>query len=128
MNILDENIDLIRRQQLLRWKIHLKQIGIEIGHAGMKDRDEIIPLLHSLRRPTLLTRDDDFYHPQLRHPGYCLAYFDVALAETARYIRRFLRHPAFRTQAQRMGKVARVHESGITFWLVGADESGKLDW
>ncbi|MGH9839332.1 MAG: hypothetical protein ACREEM_11175 [Blastocatellia bacterium] len=128
MNILDENIDLIRRQQLLRWKIHVRQIGIELGYAGMKDRNEIIPLLHTLRRPTLLTRDDDFYHPQLRHPGYCLAYFDVTLAEAARYIRRFLRHPAFRTQAQRMGKVARVHQSGITFWQVGADESSKLDW
>jgi len=41
----------------------MKQIGIEIGHAGMKDRNEIIPLLHSLRRPTFLSRDDDFYHP-----------------------------------------------------------------
>lgn len=128
MNILDENIDLIRRQQMLRWKVHARQIGIEIGHAGMKDRNEIIPLLHSLRYPTLLTRDDDFYDPELRHAGYCLAYFDVALAETAHYIRRFLRHPSLRTRAQRMGKVARVHAGGITFWQVGSDESSKLDW
>lgn len=128
MIILDENIDLIRRRELLRWKIHVRQIGLEVGQAGMKDRNDIIPLLHSLRHPTLLTRDADFYHPQLRHPGYCLACFDVALAETAHYIRRFLRHPAFRTQAQRMGKVARVHASGITCWQVGADESSKLDW
>ena len=60
MNILDENIDFFTRQQLAQWKFHFRQIGLEIGHSGMKDFDEIIPLLHSLRRPTLLTRDDDF--------------------------------------------------------------------
>ena len=85
MIILDENIDLICRRQLLGWKIHVRQIGLEVGHVGMKDRNDIIPLLHSLRHPTLLTRDVDFYHPRLRHPGYCLAYFDVALAQTAYY-------------------------------------------
>lgn len=94
----------------------------------MKDFDEIIPLLHSLRRPTLLTRDDDFYHPQLRHANYCLAYFDVALATTAAYIRHFLRHPSFRTQVQRMGKVARVHENGITYWEVGRQGPNKVNW
>jgi len=47
----------------------------------MKDRNEIIPLLHTLRRPTFLTR-----------------------------------------------MVARIHESRITFWQVGVDESSKLDW
>ena len=96
MNILDENIDFFTRQQLAQWKFHFRQIGLEIGHSGMKDFDEILPLLHSLRRPTLLTRDDDFYHPQLRHAHYCLAYFEVARSKTAEYIRHFYRHPLFR--------------------------------
>ena len=71
----------------------------------MKDRGEIIPLLHTLRRPTFFTRDHDFYKADLRHPGYCLVFLDVAFDEAAEFIRRFLRHTAFRTQAQRMGRV-----------------------
>lgn len=128
MNILDENIDLFTRRQLIQWKLHFRQIGFEIGHSGMKDFDEIIPLLHSLRRPTFLTRDDDFYHPQLRHTNYCLAYFDVALLETVAYIRRFFRHPLFRTQAQRLGVVARIHENGITYWSVNGRGSNRVIW
>jgi hypothetical protein len=128
MNILDENIDFFTRQQLAQWKFHFRQIGLEIGHSGMKDFDEIIPLLHTLRRPTFLTRDDDFYHPQLRHPNYCLVHFDVTILETATYIRQFYRHPLFRTQAQRMGKVVRVHEHGITCWEVNARGSNRVIW
>lgn len=75
MIILDENIDLIRRRQLINWKIHVRQIGIEIGHAGMKDFNEIIPLLHSLRRPTFLTRDHDFYSRDLCHGWVLLGLF-----------------------------------------------------
>jgi len=59
MNILDENVPDSQRR-LLRWKrIHVRQIGIELGHKGMKDRD-IIPLLHALDRPTFFTFDADF--------------------------------------------------------------------
>jgi len=66
----------------------------------MKDRSEIIPLLHTLRRPTFFTRDHDFYKPDLCHPGYCLVFLDVAFDEAADFIRRFLRHAAFRTQVK----------------------------
>lgn len=48
MIILDENIDEPQRRRLEMWRIHIRQIGVEVGHLGMKDRDEIIPLLHSL--------------------------------------------------------------------------------
>ena len=128
MIILDENIDLIRRRQLINWKIHVRQIGIELGHAGMKDFDEIIPLLHSLRAPTFLTRDRDFYSADLCHSGYCLAYFDVPLAQTSELMRRFLRHKLFRTQAQRIGKIICAHELGLTFWQLGVKAVQKVDW
>ena len=108
MNLLDENIFDPQRLQLLAWKIHVRQIGVDIGQQGMDDREEIIPLLHNLRRPTFFTRDEDFYHPWLRHPGYCLVFLDVRPDDAAHYIRRFLRHPSFRTQAQRMGKPGSV--------------------
>ncbi|MGH9842196.1 MAG: hypothetical protein ACREEM_25880 [Blastocatellia bacterium] len=128
MNVLDENIFEPQRRQLEAWKIHVRQIGVEIGRTGMDDREEIIPLLHTLRRPTLFTRDRDFYDPWLRHPGYCLVFLEIKPDETAQFIRRFLRHSMFRNQAQRMGKVVRVHEDGIGFWQVKTDKSQEVAW
>jgi hypothetical protein len=49
VNILDENIVATQRELLRSWKIHFRRIGGEVGRMGMKDRDEIIPLLHTLR-------------------------------------------------------------------------------
>ncbi|MGH9800726.1 MAG: hypothetical protein ACRD82_10205 [Blastocatellia bacterium] len=128
MIILDENIDFFERQKLAKMKIQFRRIGYDIGRYGMKDRNEIIPLLHTLRHPTFFTRDHDFYHPWLRHPGYCLVFVEVNLDEIAKFIRRFLRHPKFRTQAQRLGKVIKVSEIGIHAWHVGAGEAEEVDW
>jgi hypothetical protein len=55
MNILDEDIGLNQRRSLESRKIHFRQIGVEIGRSGMKDRNEVIPLLHQLKRPTFFT-------------------------------------------------------------------------
>ena len=63
MNVLDENIIESQRQLLRSWRIRAKQIGHEIGRAGMKD-DEIIPLLQRTRRVTFFTRDSGFYQPR----------------------------------------------------------------
>jgi len=128
MNVLDEDIDLYQRQRLEAKRIHVRQIGVEIGRAGMKDRNGVIPALHALRRPTFFTRDHGFYHPDLRHPQYCLVYLDVARKEVSDYVRRFLRHPSFRTQAQRMGKVVRVRHSGLSWWEVGGKAERAISW
>jgi hypothetical protein len=128
MNVLDENIDAPQREQLQSNQIHFRRVGGEIGRLGMKDRDQIIPLLHALRRPTFFTRDHGFYHPRLRHSGYCLVYLDVLADEAAEYIRRLLRHPAFRTQASRMGKVVRVRHGRLSYWQIGKRREDHLDW
>jgi hypothetical protein len=128
MNVLDENIVVSQRQRLAAWKLHFRRIGGEVGRFGMKDCNQIIPLLHTLRRPTFFTRDRDFYHPMLCHSKYCLVYLDVDFDEVAEYIRRFLRHPAFRTQAQRMGKVVRVRHSGLTYWQVRQNVERIVSW
>ncbi len=128
MNILDEDISVLERDRLRARKIRFRQIGFEIGRFGMKDRDDIIPLLHTLRRPTFFTRDHGFYHPSLLHAAYCLVYLDVAFDEIAEFIRRFLRHPAFRTQAQRMGKVVRVHHNGVRYRQVHEKKAQVLRW
>jgi hypothetical protein len=94
----------------------------------MKDREEIIPLLPRLRQPTFFTRDHGFYHPALRQAGYCLVYCEVGTDETAEYIRRFLRHRAFRSRAQRMGKVIRLRQTGISYWQVHEQKELDLSW
>jgi hypothetical protein len=128
VNILDEDIDAIQRERLLARKIHFRQIGLHVGRFGMKDRNDVIPLLHTLRRPTFFTRDRGFYDLHLLHPGYCLVYLDVNFDEVADYIRRFLRHPEFRAQAQRMGKVVHVSASVLTFWQTGIREARSAKW
>jgi hypothetical protein len=128
VNILDEDVGLSQRQQLEAWKVHFRQIGMEIGSSGMKDHEGIIPLLHRLKRPTFFTLDHGFYRPMLRHQGYCLVFLDVWKDEAAAYIRRFLRHATFLTQAQRMGKVAHVHHSGVSYWQVNVNKPYVLSW
>lgn len=128
MNVLDENIDIVQRERLRAGRIHFRHIGTSAGWPGMKDRNEIIPFLHTLRRPTFLTRDKDFYLAELRHAGYCLVFLDVAYKDAADYIRRFLRHPAFRTQAQRMGKVIRVRPTGLSWWEMGRETEHAMSW
>jgi hypothetical protein len=128
MNVLDENIVVSQRQRLQARHIRFRRIGGEIGRSGMKDRNEIIPWLHRLPRPTFFTLDEDFNHPKLRHPGYCLVDLDVAPDKVADYIRRFLRHTTFRTQAQRMGKVIRVRPSRINYWQAGEERAHLIGW
>lgn len=128
MNVLDENIVRAERERLQSWKVHFRRIGGELGRHGMKDRNEIIPLLHNLHRPTFFTRDRDFYQPDLRHAGYCLVYLDVAYDDAALYIRRFLRNASFHTQALRMGYVVRVHDRGLSYWRVGSEREHRIMW
>ena len=128
MNILDENILSWQGDRLSLMKIRSRQIGVGLGRKGMDDRQQIIPLLHSLRRPTFFTRDHDFYQPDLPHAGYCLVCLDLPPNEVAEYIRRFLRHPSFRTQAQRMGKVVRVRHGGLSWWEVSAKTERAASW
>lgn len=70
MNILDENIPESQRQLLRSRRIRARQIGLDIGRKGMKDQEQIIPLLQALPRPVLLTRDLGFYDQSFCHKGY----------------------------------------------------------
>ena len=128
MNILDEDISVVECERLRARRIHFRQIGKGVGRLGMKDRTDIIPLLHTLRRPTFFTRDHGFYHPSLLHSAYCLVYFDVAFDEIADFICRFLRYASFRMQAQRMRKVVRVYHRGVSYWQVRVKKAHVLSW
>ncbi len=74
------------------------------------------------------TRDEDFFVRELCHTRYCLVYLTVAKTEVVLFVRRLLRHPAFRTQASRMGKVLRVSHAGISFWQRHQIKEQYIGW
>ena len=127
MNILDENLPESQRQLLRSWRIPVRQIGVELGRQGLKD-EEIIPVLHQLHHATFFTRDFGFYNRQLCHADYCLVYLAVGQYEAASFVRRFLRHPLFSTQAKRMGRVIRVSPTLIRLWRLHTEKEEILEW
>jgi hypothetical protein len=94
----------------------------------MKDRSDVIPLLHHLRRVTFFTHDLGFFDPSLCHKTYALVCLDVKAKEAATYIRRFLRHPAFRTQERRLGKVILLRARGLRYWQVSGRREQAVGW
>ncbi len=127
MNVLDENILKDQRELLQSWRISIHQIGHDVGRKGIRD-DEIISLLHQLRRPTFFTRDFGFYDRKLCHARYCLVYLAVDRAEAAVFVRRLLRHPDLNTEADRLGKVIRLSSAGLSIWQLHAEAETLLDW
>jgi hypothetical protein len=127
MNLLDENIPDSQRQLLRSWRVRTQQVGQEIGRRGMRD-SEVISVLHRLGGVTLFTRDLGLCHPHLCHARYCLVCLAVGQYESASFIRRLLRHPAFNTHAKRLGKVLRVSHAGIRVWRLGAEAGEAVAW
>ncbi len=127
MIVLDENIFESQRLQLRARRVHLCQIGRDVGRKGMQD-DEIITLLRSLRRPSLVSRDRDFFNRTLCSDNFCLLYLDVRPLEVADYVRRLLRHPDFKTWSQRKGRVVRVSASGISAWRAHVPRVTRYRW
>ena len=127
MNLLDENIPLEQRDLLRAWGVPCRAIGQDIAELSIAD-DNIIVLLHRLKRATLFTRDPHFLKRRLCHPNYCLVLLDIVPDEVALFVRRFLRHTRFDTQSQRMGVVARAHHDGIHFWALGQSKLHNQKW
>ncbi|MEW6304343.1 MAG: hypothetical protein AB1705_12775 [Verrucomicrobiota bacterium] len=127
MNVLDENIPKDQADLLAAWKIRFRSLSRDLGAAGISDED-ILPLLLNLKRPTFLTRDEDFFVRDKLHAPYSLVWFDVATSETAFYIRRFLRHPQFNTITKRLGKVIAIRPSAIQYWTKNSQSPSQEDW
>ena len=119
MNLLDENIIASQRELLRSLGIPVRQIGYDFAKKGLQD-DQIIPLLHRHRRTTFFTRDLGFYDRTLCHDRYCLVCLAVSKDEVAVFIRRFLGHRNFKTQAKRMGCVVHQSHTGLRVWRVNA--------
>ena len=127
MNLLDENIAAGQCLLLRGARIPFRQIGEEVARKGIQD-DEIISFLMQSRRVTFFTRDDDFYKSRFCHSHYCLVLLDVSESQVAEYVRKFLRHPAFRTQAQRMGTVVRVSHDNLHLWRPHSTREEMILW
>jgi len=93
----------------------------------MKD-EEISPFLCGLRCPTFVTLDTGFYQYKLCHMGYCLVYMSIRLLEVATFLRRILRHPEFRTQAKRMGRVIRISHAGLSVRHLNFHQEILYEW
>lgn len=127
MNLLDENIRQDQQTELRRRGMPFRTLREDLAQRGVQDAD-IIPLLHRLSRPTLFTHDQDFCQRSLAHADYGLVWLDGFDGRAAEFIRRFLKHPAFKTTAQRMGVVAHVHVAGIDCWRRGDATRRHLAW
>ncbi|MDX6443948.1 MAG: hypothetical protein QOH71_1022 [Blastocatellia bacterium] len=127
MNILDENLPSNQVALLESWRVHVRQIAVNIGRSGMSD-EEIIPLLLRHHLPTFFTRDQGFYDRRLCHSEYSVVVLAVEKDEAASFIRRLLRHPAFRTRTKRMGKVIRVSRAKMSVWAVSKQSQIDIGW
>jgi hypothetical protein len=125
--LLDENIVEEQRLTIRAWKKSIRQVGYEVGRKGLKDY-EVIPVLRHLRNATFLTCDRDYYKSKLCNAKYCLVWFDIPADQFATYARMFLSHPYFQFQRNRLGKIIRVHATGIN-WIDASHGTERfVDW
>ena len=125
-HVLDELFDESVFRQLKAQRLAIDKVGVGFGRTGWLD-EHILQALHGSRK-TFHTRDQGFYHRSLSHNSYCIAYYDVSLAEMAVYTRRFLRHPQFNTHSKRLGKVIKITTQRIEFWQVERSTKSIIRW
>lgn len=127
MTLFDEDILESQRLEMNSSGIPVRQVGVDWGRKGMSD-DDILAELRRSKRVTFLTQDLALYNRANCHAAYCIALMTVQPRKTAEYAARFLKHAAFRTHAMRMGKVARVRPTGISYWERNSRSEVKLSW
>jgi len=125
--ILDENILDGQRVLLEAWRLARGRSESTSVTKGLRD-EELVVLLRQQRNPTFFTRDAGFYHRNLRHRNYCLVVAKVGQNEVAAFIRRFLRHLDFDTQARRMGRIVWISHAGMTVWRLRAQAEMHTAW
>jgi len=102
MFLIDENVSELEVLRLRKAGIRVRLVRDEAGNIGTLD-ENLLPVPRRLKRPVFFTQDQDFFQFRWLHPDYALVWLDTRPSEVAEYLRRFLRHPNFDTQAKRMG-------------------------
>lgn len=128
MILLDHNIPEHQVALLRQARLRPQQIGRDIGRPEWQDFEEILRYLHRLKAPTFFTRDEDFFRRRLCHQNYCLVIITGLVTDTAKDIRRFLRHPRFRTRQQRMRTIVRLTPTGMVWWEIGKVSLQRQSW
>jgi hypothetical protein len=128
--LLDEQ--LARANVVARLPKRLKVQRLKDLRPGEQLLDDRIPeVLCTLRQPTLLTIDRDFWDRRFCHPGYCILYFhlpDERRDQLPGLLRALPALEEFRTRARRMGKVARVGRAGVDFWAASQPDLQTVPW
>lgn len=96
-------------------------------------RDEAIPmLLRTARRPTFVTINvADFWQriaPEIRFCIVCVAVPHTRAQEVSVLVRRLFTLVPFRTQNQRLGKMARVSQRQVQYYMTEDRIIQRLDW
>jgi hypothetical protein len=125
MIVLDENFTESQCQLLRGWRMRPRQIGRDLGRAGMKD-EEIPVLLRSLDAPTFFTRDLGSFRRDACHSRYCIVCLEVGEGEAALFVRKVLRHPALNSSARRQGMIVRASHVGLSLRSLGSEAA--LPW
>lgn len=128
MILLDHNIPEHQVELLRRARLRPQQIGRDVGRPEWQDFEEILRHLHRLKAITFITRDEDFFHRRLCHSNYSLVVVSGLVIDTAKDVRRFLRHRDFRTKQQRMGKVVRLSSTGMVWWEISKESQQRRSW
>ena len=119
--VLDDQLDVqIILPELSPWITAVRLQSLRPGELVLDDR--VPEILRTLKTPTFVTIDRGFWKRSLCNPGYCILCFELR-SEDQRLLpgllRRLFRLPEFRTRAARMGKVARVEQTAVTYWEAG---------
>ena len=75
MLITDENISETEIWRLREWRIAVRQVGPDLARRSASDQN-VLQVLHRLKRPTFFTRDRDFWNHRLAHSDDFLAFID----------------------------------------------------
>jgi hypothetical protein len=122
--ILDEHLG--RNQALHPIQHWITAKRIQDIRPGEVIKDERLPtILIHLIKPTLVTIDAGLWKKRYCDRRYCILYFailDIQQNQIPALLRRVLRLKEFKTKAARMGKVARVTFTHVSYWQLGEDK------
>ena len=127
--IIDEQLTYRLVVEPIRTWITVRRIKELRPRQIIKD-DRVLQILCRLKQPTFVTIDAGFYDKRKRDKRYCILYFALTTRQQGQIpnlLRRLLRLPEFRTKAARMGKMAQVKQTTVTYWQLGDDELHELE-
>jgi len=122
--ILDEHLG--RGQVLLPIQHWITAKRIQDLRPGEIIKDERLPtILIHLEKPTLVSIDAGLWRKSYCDRRYCILYFavlDMQQNQIPSMLRQVLRLESFKTKAARMGKVARITFTHVSYWQLGSDK------